>query len=158
MSEVFQVFLCFCLLYQEYYLLDLSFCCFFNFSIKIYFCLSIKFRSSKARLFAASFILASKLLFVHLLNSGVVIKLVASSISFSIWGFCIQSSFGSQIRNVRYFNYNLCGFCIQSTFVTRLVISGILFSDSVVFVFSMKVVTDKLALGNLFSIPVIFMF
>ena len=64
------------------------------------------------RPFSASFILTSKLIFVSLLNSGVVIKLLVLAILFSI----------------------SIAFAFRASVVARLVIPGTLFSISVTFV------------------------
>ena len=71
------------------------------------------------RLFVASFILASKLSFVNLLSSGIVIKLVASGTLFSI----------------------SVAFLLMAALVGRLVKTGILFSICVAFLLRVAVVT-----------------
>ena len=64
------------------------------------------------RLFASCFILASKFIFLNLLNSCVVTIILCS--------FCIESSLGSQISDLSYFNLNSCCFCIQSSLCSQI--------------------------------------
>ena len=87
------------------------------------------------------------LLFLHqnLLNSRVIIKIVVSGILFQPHGFCIRSSYGNQVSIIRYFTFKV-------TFVAGLVILGILFSNFLVFVFSMVLVTNPVTLDILFPI------
>ena len=86
------------------------------------------------RLHSASFVLSSKLIFVNLFNSGVVIKLLVLGILESI----------------------SIAFILRSALVARLAIPGILFSTSVIFAFRAAVATKSVILGISFSIAVIF--
>ena len=78
-----------------------------------------------ARLFTASFVLVSKLIFVYLLHSGVVTKLV-SGILFSI----------------------SVAFLFKQALVAKLVMSGILLSISVAFVFKAAFVARLVIPGS----------
>ena len=86
------------------------------------------------RLHSASFVLSSKLIFVNLFNSGVVIKLLVLGILESI----------------------SIAFILRSALVARLAIPGISFSTSVIFAFRAAVATKSVILGISFSIAVIF--
>lgn len=77
------------------------------------------------RNFASRFIITSKFIFVNLLNSGVVIKIVVSDILFSI---SLAFIFGPDlvarliipvIFNISYFISNLCGLNFLSPFFLR---------------------------------------
>ena len=81
------------------------------------------------RNFASRFIITSKFIFVNLLNSGVVIKIVVSDILFSI---SLAFIFGPDlvarliipvIFNISYFISNLCGLNFLSLFFFCVVIS-----------------------------------
>lgn len=85
-----------------------------------------------SRLFVTSFILASKLIFDNLLNSGVEIKLAVSGVWFSIFG----------------------AFVFKVALVAKLVMSDLLISISEAFVFKVAYASRLVILGILFSISV----
>ena len=69
-------------------------------------------------------------------------------------GLCIEGSLCIKIANISYFVFNFCGFCTFVTclfrvpFVSRLVMSCILFSISLAFVFSEAVVNRPVMLQS----------
>lgn len=108
-------------------------------------------------LFAASFILTLKTVFVNLLSSGKVKKLGIRYFIFNLCGFYIQSSFGSQITNDSYFNFSLNRFDIQKSLCSQInKITNFVFNLSLEFLFSMVVVSNPVTVDILFSISVVF--
>ena len=105
-----------------------------------------------ARFFAASFIIASKYIFVNLLNSRVAITPVVPGMLFSVYAaFVLTSAWIVRLVISGILPPISVAFVLRAALVARLAILGILFSIFVAFVLRIAVITKSVTLGSLFS-------